>query len=95
MTEKVKEYIASLRGKKIAFVGMGVANAPSALFLARHGLQVYACDRQNFRVIEEVAVGKVFFNWIFGFEGKVRIKAPENVKQQYEDMVRRAAEMIE
>lgn len=32
MTEKVKEYIASLRGKKIAFVGMGVANAPSALF---------------------------------------------------------------
>ena len=33
MTEKVKEYIASLRGKKIAFVGMGVANAPSALFL--------------------------------------------------------------
>ena len=35
MTEKVKEYIASLRGKKIAIVGMGVANAPSALFLAR------------------------------------------------------------
>lgn len=47
MTEKVKEYIASLRGKKIAFVGMGVANAPSALFLARHGLQVYACDSRD------------------------------------------------
>lgn len=47
MTEKVNEYIASLRGKKIAFVGMGVANAPSALFLARHGLQVYACDSRD------------------------------------------------
>lgn len=47
MTEKVKEYIASLRDKKIAFVGMGVANAPSALFLARHGLQVYACDSRD------------------------------------------------
>lgn len=47
MTEKVKEYIASLRGKKIAFVGRGVANAPSALFLARHGLQVYACDSRD------------------------------------------------
>lgn len=47
MTEKVKEYIASLRGKKIAFVGMGVANAPSALFLARHGLQVYTCDSRD------------------------------------------------
>ena len=36
-------------------------------------VQTYACDRQNFRVIEEVAVGKVFFNLIFGFERKVRI----------------------
>ena len=26
---------------------MGVANAPSALFLARHGLQVYACDSRD------------------------------------------------
>jgi hypothetical protein len=51
--------------------------------------------RFNFRVIEEVAVGKVFFNRIFGFEGLVRIKGLENVKKQYDDMVRRAAERIE
>ena len=44
MTEKVKEYIASLRGKKIAFVGMGVANAPSALFLLCSPTNVYACS---------------------------------------------------
>lgn len=43
-------------------------------------VQTYAGDLQNFRVMEEVAVGKVFFNWLFGFEGKVRIKASENVK---------------
>lgn len=43
-------------------------------------VHTYAGDLQNFRVIEEVAVGKVFFNWIFGFEGKVRIKAPADVK---------------
>ena len=30
-------------------------------------VQTYAGDLQNFRVIEEIAVGKVFFNWIFGF----------------------------
>ena len=58
-------------------------------------VHTYACDRFNFRVIEEVAVGKVFFNWIFGFEGLVKIKGPENVKKQYDDMVRRAAERIE
>ncbi len=42
----------------------------------------------------KIAVGKVFFNWIFEFEGLVKIKGPENVKKQYEDMVRRAAERI-
>ena len=33
--------------------------------------ETYACDQQNFRVIAEVAVGTVFFNWIFGLNGKV------------------------
>ena len=57
-------------------------------------VDTYACDQQNFRVIAEIAVGKVFFNWIFGFEGKVRIKAPEDVKQQYKNQVLKAAELV-
>jgi len=57
-------------------------------------VHTYAGDLQNFRVIEEVAIGKVFFNWIFGFEGKVRIKGPENVKEQYRKMVENAAKII-
>ena len=58
-------------------------------------VETYACDQQNFRVIAEIAVGNVFFNWIFGFGGKVRIKAPEDVKKQYEEQVLKAAGMIE
>ena len=54
-------------------------------------VHTYAGDLQNFRVIEEVAVGTVFFNWIFGFEGKVKIKGPESVKQQYREMVVKSA----
>lgn len=57
-------------------------------------VQTYAGDLQNFRVIEEVAVGNVFFNWIFGFEGKVRIKGPENVKAQYQQMIENAARVL-
>lgn len=57
-------------------------------------VETYACDQQNFRVIAEVAVGTVFFNWIFGFSGKVRIKAPEDVKEQYKDQVFKAAELL-
>lgn len=57
-------------------------------------VHTYAGDLQNFRVVEEVAVGKVFFNWIFGFEGKVRIKEPEDVKEQYRQMVENAAQIV-
>lgn len=57
-------------------------------------VRTYAGDLQNFRVIEEVAIGKVFFNWIFGFEGKVRIKGPESVREQYRQMVENAAKII-
>lgn len=53
MTEKVNEYLASLKGKKVAFVGMGVANAPCAKWLAVHGVQVYACDKRDREYIGE------------------------------------------
>ena len=58
-------------------------------------VETYACDQQNFRVIAEIAVGKIFFNWIFGFDGKVKIKAPEDVKQQYTEHILRAMEIYD
>lgn len=54
----------------------------------------YACDQHSFRVVATVSVGTTFYNWIFGFQGKVRIKAPERVKQEYEERVRDAAEAL-
>lgn len=47
MTEEVKEYLNSLKGKKVAFVGMGVANVPCAEWFAKHGIEVYACDKRD------------------------------------------------
>lgn len=47
MNEKAKQYFESLKGKKVAFVGMGVANVPCAWFLAGLGVQVYACDKRD------------------------------------------------
>ena len=57
-------------------------------------VDTYACDQQHFRVIAEIAVGQVFFNWIFGFKGKVQIKAPEDVKDQFIDQVFKATEWM-
>ncbi len=42
-----EEYIRTLKNKKVAFVGMGVANLPCAKFLAKHGIEVYACDKRD------------------------------------------------
>lgn len=39
--------LEELNGKKIAFVGMGVANVPCAKFLAENGIDVYACDKRD------------------------------------------------
>lgn len=41
------EYIKTLENKKVAFVGMGVANTPCAEFLAKKGIKVYACDKRD------------------------------------------------
>jgi predicted DNA-binding transcriptional regulator YafY len=49
-----------------------------------------ANDMTSFKLEVNVAVNHVFFSWIFGFGGKVRIKGPENVLDQYKDMVRQA-----
>ena len=54
----------------------------------------YCYDMENFRAEVEVVPSKVFYSWIFGFEGKVRIKGPDNVKEEYRQMVIKAMERI-
>ena len=51
----------------------------------------YACDQHSFRVEATVSVGTTFYNWIFGFQGKVKIRNPENVKEEYRQRVLNAA----
>ena len=45
----------------------------------------------SFKLEVNVAANHVFFSWVFGFSGKVKIKAPENVKAQYKRMIEQAA----
>ena len=42
-----EKYLETIKGKKVAFVGMGVANTPCAEFLAKNGISVYACDKRD------------------------------------------------
>ena len=47
MNDKAKKYFDNLKGKNVAFVGMGVANVPCTKFLAQLGVNVYACDKRD------------------------------------------------
>lgn len=54
----------------------------------------YACDQNSFRVEANISVGTTFYNWIFGFQGKVKIRNPENVKEEYRQLVLNAAQNL-
>lgn len=54
-------------------------------------VSVYANDMESFRIIINTAVGHVFYSWVFGFGGKVKIKSPQKVKSDYFEMVQKTA----
>ena len=58
-------------------------------------VQTYANDMETFRAVVDVAVNHVFFGWLFGFEGKVKIKSPDDVKEKYRKMIDAAKNCIE
>ena len=43
----LQEYIASLRGRTVAVIGIGVSNTPLLRLLLREGIAVTACDRSS------------------------------------------------
>lgn len=53
---------------------------------------VYAHDMTSFRAIVNVAISHVFYNWVFGFGGKVKIRNPRAIKDAYLDLLNKAIE---
>lgn len=59
------------------------------------GVTTYANDMMSFRAVVNIAVSHVFYSWVFGFGGKVKIKGPENIKEEYAEMLRAAVTGLE
>lgn len=57
-------------------------------------VETYSHSPSTFKVRVETAPSHVFYSWIFGFGGKVKICSPEQVKAEYAKMVREALENI-
>ncbi len=51
-------------------------------------------DEKTFSVTAETAVNHIFYSWVFGFGGKVRILEPRDVLEGYADMVLAAANSL-
>lgn len=59
----------------------------------RFGEKVFTeiVDEEHFRLKAKVAESHVFYAWIFGFEGKVKIEAPNEMKLAYRKMLDNAS----
>ncbi len=51
-------------------------------------------DENTFSVSAETSVSHVFYSWLFGFGGKVRLTEPREAVEQYADMVLEAAKSL-
>lgn len=51
----LQEYIASLRGRTVAVIGIGVSNTPLLRLLLREGIAVTACDRSDRAKLDALA----------------------------------------
>lgn len=58
-------------------------------------VETYANDLTSFRAVVDIAVSHVFYAWVFGFGGKMKIKSPDEVKEGYAKMVHDAANGLE
>ncbi|MEE1019196.1 MAG: UDP-N-acetylmuramoyl-L-alanine--D-glutamate ligase, partial [Acutalibacteraceae bacterium] len=47
MDSRVKAHFDSIKGKRIAFIGIGRSNLPLTLMYKQKGAIVYACDRKT------------------------------------------------
>ena len=56
------------------------------------GVTVKPVDKEHFKIDVDASVNNVFFSWVFGFNGKVKINSPNEVRDQYKQMVMSAAE---
>lgn len=54
----------------------------------------YPLNTTSFRTVVNVSTSHIFYSWIFGFGGLVKINGPEAVKEEYRRMLQTATEAI-
>ena len=83
-------------GTEYTTVDLICSNDLMDAILDKFGMDVttYAYDMESFRAVVDVVPSKVFYSWIFGFDGAVMIKGPAEVKERYKEMVQKVFEKL-
>ena len=55
-------------------------------------IRVKNVDEEHFRIEPTVCPSPTFYRWVFGWGGDMKILGPENVKEEYKSMARKALE---
>ena len=94
---KYLQYAFHMFGRNHTVVDLICRNDLMDAIMDKFGKDVttYAYDMENFRAEVDVVPSNVFFSWVFGFGGGVKILGPRDVKEKYQDMVRQVAEGID
>ena len=51
------------------------------------GIKIEPVGEEHFRTTVDLAVSNVFYSWVFGFGGKVKIEGPDEVRSEYRQML--------
>lgn len=55
-------------------------------------IKIKEAATENFKITVNVATSHIFYSWIFGFGGKVKILGPDAVREEYVSMLDKARE---
>lgn len=48
-------------------------------------------DDEHFQITEQVMACSTFYSWVFNYGGKIKIVVPEEVKQEFEELLHKFA----
>lgn len=73
-------------------VQLACTNDVMDAFLDKFGMDIETkrIDEEHFLASVDVAVNHIFYSWVFGFGGKVRIAGPQAVRDGYKEMIEKA-----
>lgn len=94
---KYQKYTFGMYSGEVKKVSMVFTNDMMNAVVDRfgHDIMVHREDDRHFRVSVDVAISPQFYGWVFGLEKKVKIVAPEDVRQGYLDMMKGVREKYE